>query len=158
MATTTTAPIPSLWARFYKCSDPSGENNPAFENVEIVWERAAINDLLAAAFSPDWIVTVGSMSVAVALGQNPHGLYEMAIQHKFTNISGWVYVSISGYPVLKPRPPANPNYDDKITGRLIKDALKTHSKDYCPRCKSKEMHYHRMALRCSKCKTIIGGC
>lgn len=56
-----------------------------------------------------------------------------------------------------PKKPGAAGYEDRVTGALMRDALKTHGLDRCPKCWSAAARFVRMQLVCMACSAPIGG-
>ncbi len=148
-----------MWARLYSNPDPLAINNPAFEGVEIPWELAAVNELLDAAFPGKWATTAVAMNMALILDPTPYLTRELQTSSPTGKYPGYVWVRTSDQPTLKHKPKKDdlPVYEDRITAALVRDGLKTHGKAYCPDCRSKDLQMFKLALRCTRCRKIVGG-
>lgn len=128
-----------------------------------MWDPIAVNDLLSRAF-PGWMgvwyTTWSALSVSLALGPNKFGLHEFVVKQKITGRDSYMWASLSPHrtlPVASRATGAHPAYDDKVTGALMKDALKTHGRPNCPKCYSYQLENFRTIIRCKNCKTMVGG-
>jgi hypothetical protein len=96
----------------------------------------------------------------LGIGPNKHGTLELLVQSRaFKTHKSCIWYTYSKTPTLQVAVTAadHPAYDDKVTGRLMRDALKIHGKDECPKCSCKDLHFYRAVLRCSRCLTHVGG-
>lgn len=159
--TYTLSPI-ERWAKFYRNPNPFETGNyPVFEREEVLWNAMAINEMLSRAIPGvhNWYVTPGALNVSLAIGRNRHGTHEIACKQTSTNKDSYVWAIVTE---VRQQPQAikdakGPAYDDKVTGALIKDALKTHGRENCPKCTSYNLKQVRTALFCERCKTMVGG-
>lgn len=154
--------LTKLWCRLYNNIDPSSSD---MDLTEVLWEADAINAWLKTAFpgSVEWYVRPSTLNIAMAVGKTAYGTYEVIVEDRHSTIVGYVYATISPWPTLTPKTttpekPLHPNYEDKVTRGLMRDALKTHGKDVCPKCRNQDLHFYRTVLRCSRCLTHVGGC
>lgn len=150
------------WAKLFNSFDPNlPGNNQLFEREEVLWDPVAISDLLARGLpTKGWYVTQGSLNVALAIGSNRHGLHEIACKQYSSNKDGYIWARVSEVkhqkPVIKDVS-GNPVYEDKVTAGLMRDALKTHGRENCPKCSSFDLYNKRTAVFCRRCKTMVGG-
>lgn len=93
-------------------------------------------------------------SMGGSIGQKIHIWYDVLVPAKAD-----FQVGHSGRTAVS-KPLGDPDKEplDPVTARLMKDALKTHGRDYCPKCGWKDLHMYKMALRCNRCLYHVGGC